>query len=80
MKEPSPILMNEVLLDDLLYLSEHSFCCAYNVSYEEYYNAVNQIKFWAKMYKKHYGEELRNCSLGESTTATPSAVKVTENA
>ena len=81
MKEPSPILTNEALLDDFIYLSEHSFCCAYSISHEEYNNAANQVKFWAKVYKKHFGEELRNrCSSDENTTDIPSAVKVTENA
>ena len=77
---PSSILMNEVLLDDFIHLNRNSFCCVYNISFAEYENAANQVKFWAKIYKKHYGEELRNrCSSDVNTTATPSAVKVTEN-
>ena len=77
---PSPILMNEALLDDFIYLSQNSFCCIYNISHEEYDNAANQIKFWAKIYKQHYGKELKNrCSSDVNTTDIQSDVKVTEN-
>ena len=77
---PSPILMNEPLLDDFIYLSKSSFCGIYDISSKEYDDAVNQIKFWAKVCKRHYGKEMKNCSSDATTTATPSAVKVTGNA
>ena len=76
----NPILMNEALLDDFLYMNFSRFCDIYHFSAMEYADAVRQVKFWAKVYKERYGKELREkCFTSvETTTATPSIERKTE--